>query len=794
MAVLAAIIILSPATSYAAEGNRYVTVSGTSIFYTSVRGAEVTYDLEGEHAYTMFRIGADQQVTYRKNLAYAWKTAAGSDDNVPEDKYFSMVLGFKSTSFESYTVSFESQQYVATEDEMTVNNLIFTPAENSSVKVSVSHSDEEDAAATEIGTFSASRITVSFTEYDNTTGTYTVQVSDGSSTAAGEFENVYRPYAKYVSSGDNAVTPLTFSATFAEGAASDAKAEMKLYELNGQSFELYDRDGGTNYTQVIDNQPPVMCFKTTPAYVEYGTKYSFDFVLVDVLASSPRSTSYFYVLTGDQYSATDFDYDSTESAETDSDKLVRPAYTTVTSSSDIKVTRDDKTFVPQEFLDGEEGNKVYGLVKIYYRISDVSGTNAQSDDIFIDWYANEESLVNVGDYKSAGTPVQGGNFLKLIDGKNGVTYATDAEVQAEDPLAAYKAKIVRIKDTYQEKIEAAIAQTEDGKLYAGSDNNFYLPAFDSAVDEYFYPTDLKYSIYYRAKTSGSRTSLASNELTIPLNEPEVTYMFTIYVTDEFNNPMRYPDKNEETGELEWKTIETGDIWEDENADLLPFFTFDVSYKRATCENPENLSLAYVGTSYTGVDFEINGVSGTYTATYQLYTFDRDSAYAELNKGYTYSDFTKEVGSLFENAATRRYFTTIKPASELNENEADYEKMSAYNWNPSSLSFTPQSSADEFYVVRLTLTDNRSANSPTYAYAVVAASMETTPLAGENDWLENNLASVILLSVAGVCLIALIVLIVVKPKDKGDIDEVLDKEDKKKAKRAKKTSADGTSAD
>ena len=790
--LLSATLILSPVKAYAAE--RYVTVNGTNIFYTSIRGAYVTSvsenDGDSAHMYTMFSIGEDQTVTYRKNLAYTWKSAADEGQSgVYRTRYFSMTIGFENTSFESYVIKFQSQQFVATEDKITENYLIFTPAEGG---VSVYHTqdadwteDEELLASAPLATFPVDnneRITIEFTSFAD--GNYTVKLSSGDVSAETTFENVYESYARYVSSGDNAVTPLTFSANFAEGSQpaegeESVSACMKLYALNGQSFELYDNDKNGVYDQVIDNQPPVMCFNTTPSYVEYGTSYDFDFVLIDVLASSPRSTSYFYVLSGDQYSDGEFDYDATEFGEDE-----ESPYTKVTSSSSIRVIRDDKTFVPSEYINDEDGNRVYGLVKIYYEISDVSGSTAQTDKVFVDWYAKQDALVNVADLK--GTQSDGSeNFLKLIDGKQGVTYATESETTLE----AYKDRITAIEEDYQKKIDDAIAALEDGKLYAGSDNYFYLPAFEYASDDYVYPTDLKYSIYYKAETSGSHTSLASNNLSIALTQPDVTYRFTIFVTDEFSSDMRYPDGVDEDGNIIWKTIAAGDIWDEENAELLPFFEFEVSYKPATSEDPDDLSIAYVGSSYGGVSFDINGVDGTYTTSYRLYVFNRNEMNDELGLNLTYDEFVNNISALLNNTYkegvnTRKYFTTVKPVAELNENDANYETMSAYNWSTSSTSFVPQS-VDDFYVIELTLTDNRSQVS-TLNYATVVASVETTALKGESDWLENNVASVILLSIAGVCLIALIVLLIVKPKDKGDIDMVLDAEDKKKsAKKSKK---------
>lgn len=789
--LLSAAIILAPsATSYAAD--RYVTVNGTSVFYTSIRGAKVTSSEEtaGDetHNYTAFNIGEEQTVTYRKNLAYTWKSAsAEGEEGVYQTRYFSMTIGFANTSFENYVIKFQSQQFIASEDEISENYLIFRPAEGG-VSVYVTQDaeweEDQDLFTTPVATFSVAdnaRIKIEFVSFAD--GDYTVKLSSGDVSANTTFKNVYESYAKYVSSGDNAVTPLTFSATFAEDAQplegeDSVYASMKLYELNGQSFELYDNDGDGTYDQVIDNQPPVMCFSTTPAYVEYGTSYSFDFVLIDVLATSPRSTSYFYVLSGDQYSSEEFVYDQTEFEEEEDSP-----YTKVSSGSSIRVIRDDNTFVPSQYINEEDGKRVYGLVKIYYEISDVSGSTAQTDKVFIDWYAKEDALVNIADLK--GTASTGSeNFLKLIDGKDGVTYAAEAD----STLEAYKERITEIETDYQNKIDQAIAALEDGRLYAGSDNYFYLPSFEYATDDYLYPTDLKYSIYYKAETSGSNTSLSSNNLKIALTEPDVTYRFTIYVTDEFSSEMRYPNGVDEEGNIIWETIAATDVWDEEYSELLPFFEFKVSYKPATCEEPEDLSIAYVGSTYGGVSFDINGVSGTYATSYRLYVFDRNGMNDELGINLAYDEFVKNISALLNNTYregvnTRKYFTTVKPVSELSEKDANYDEMSAYNWSTSSTSFVPQS-IDDFYVIELTLTDNRS-QVKTYSYATVVASVETTALKGESDWVENNLASIILLSIAGVCLVALIVLLIVKPKDKGDIDVVLDKEDSKKAAKKEK---------
>ncbi len=799
-AVLIAVYLLTSGSASVYAADRYVTVDGSNVFYTSIRGASVTAgkettkgadDMDEDHYYTLFKIGKDETVAYRKSLAYKWITGEKDDkDNltgVYSEKFFNMEIGFDNLSFKRYIIEFQSQQYLMTEDKITKNYLVFTPQENNTVEIAAVQS--LDAEIDNPVTCSAEdKIKISFDGFNE--GKVTVSIN-----GVGEvfFKNVYEPYASYVSSGDYAVTPLTFSAEFEENAqpaegADELTADMKLYSLNGQSFELFAHDTDGVYNDVRDNAPPVMCFTKTPSYVEFGKKLDFSYQVIDVLATSPRSTANFYVLTGDQYGATDFDYSKTdydsssssdESDDEDNKTEYKNPFTVASSTSDIRIIRDDKTFVPARYLEGgsaySDDYTVYGLIKIYYEISDVTGSSAKTDKVFVDWYAKDDALVDIysAEYKNVAGKSE--KFLKIIDGKSGVTYAAGEDAT----YGEYKHTIEDLTTSYQQKINDAIKDLEDGKLYAGGDNKFYLPAFDLLFgDEYSRLQDYKYSIYYSAKTTGSNTSLDYNKLSIALSEADVTYRFTVYITDSFGNPMRYPDKNGE-----WQEITTNDIWDEDYADLLPFFEFPVYYKEATAKNPESHSVAYVGTNYSGVSFDIKGVSGTYTTKYNLYIFDRNAAYNELGLDMTYAEFVEKFDNnkLFEDATYRKYFTTVKPANELQETDENYELFKAINWNATNVSFVPQS-AEEFYIVRLSLTDNRS-QTTTNNFVAVAASIQANSLKGESDWVQNNIAAIVLLSVAGVLFIAFIVLLVVKPKDKGDIDEIY--ENDVKAKKNKK---------
>lgn len=825
ISVFTALLLAVSATAFlifGSAGKAYaspytVDLDGNTVFFTPISSERIISeseevkseaDAEKTARYTLFKIGKDQTVSYRQNLAYSWisgvKDGDGNYTGEHRSGLFSMKLSFASLNFKRFIIKFQSQQYVMTKDNKSENYLVFEPsadARNFTIKVCQSLDKDDDGNIKEYETLGGSfesteRVEIGFEGYEE--GDYRIYVNDQRGQEVW-FKNVYEHFATYVSSGDNAVTPLAFSAEFAEG-EEDNTADMILYDISGQSFEMFEKSSGY---RIEDNAAPVICFSQTPSYLEYGKSIGLQYKVIDVLAQNPGATAYYYILTGDQYKNEDekFDYDKTDydsksedSAEGDKEEEQKSPFIRVTSSSGARLISDSNTFIPKDHGNPDKYSNVCGLVKLYYEIYDRGSTSStsQKDRVFVNWYAPETALVDIygSDLKNDQTGKES-YFLKLIDEKQGVSYARagDETGSKEEVAEKYKKSVETFQNAYQDKIDKAIAALEDGKLYAGGDK-FYLPAIESVdfgfVDEYGDTRDYKYSIYYKGKTTGSHTSLEANKLAIDLNDADVTYRFTIFITDAMGNPMRYPAINDE-GELVWEKITTNDVWDKDFAQLLPYFEFDVSYKKATVEDPKDLSLSYVGTNYSGVSFKITGVTGTYESQYKLYVFDRNAMNKDLGKNLEYADFNSNVQKLFDNTYiegvnTRKYFTTVKPASELLETDEHYEEFKALNWNPTSISFTPQT-IDDFYVVELQLTDTRS-QSQTVNYATVAAAVQTKALKGESDWLENNKTSVILLSIAGACLIALIVLLIIKPKDKGDIDAVYSEEVERADKKAK----------
>lgn len=736
-----------------ASADRDVSLTGGNYFYT-YNDAEISEQQEGDSYYTSFVFAdGDSRITYRKNLAYHWFGSVKDDEGNPTaegaEGYLSTEIGFDELTFETFTIEFQSQQYTQTEDGVT-NNYVTFIADGGDVYVKIGEPLAEDATerADEIETIvsesvalSPDRLTISFSDYAS--GVYQVSVTDGSATAEGEFANVGGSYANYVSSNsETSVIPLTYSAQFADGAS--APATMVLYSFNGQSFELFGDEGER---LINDDTPPVICLTESVTTVEYGRSISANYAVIDMLATSPRATLNYYVLTNEQLEAGDLNATGDESN-----------FVSVSSGSASPVIRGNDSYVP----DAEEGEnfKTECLVKFYYSVQDSTASGGNTDNVFIDWYvpAEYKYTVTAGDGEEY-------DFIRATDDGEGATYVTPAS-----------------GESYQQLVDEALAGQEAS---AGTDKYFYLPSFENFIsDNVTLYNDLEFSIYYISSESGSATSLASNELSIELSADGL-YRFAIYATDSAGNDMYYIDEEGEKVTFTGSDLEA--LLEDPaNSDLVdyvPVYQFTVNYGGLTVTDPEGQEIGYVGTEYSAGDFEISGLSSNYTTSYTLYIFDR-LAYTRDNGPISYAQFIGMVSELFNDPETRAaYFQTITPADEVENTDPDYELYTDYAWDPDNLSFVPQED-NSFYVIRMSAKDNIYNTGEIESFMAISVSAAADHIAGEDDWLENNLVSIILLCVAGVALIGIVLLIVIKPKEKGDIDVIDEKASKRSAKKLK----------
>lgn len=734
-----------------AAADREVTLTGSSIFYTSNQ-AEIGDQTVGDKHYTSFVFAEDDSaVTYRKNLAYRWFDSQTQTTGA----YLSTEIGFTSLAFESFTIKFQSQQYTQTEDEVTENFITFV-ADDEAEKVYAVIGGENELTLEELKTnedytaLSYSNLEISFTDYAN--GVYTVEITDGSAVQSGKFENVGGTYARYVSSSSStSVIPLTYSAQFAEG--SSEAATMVLYSFNGQSFELTGEDGARHIT---DNVAPVICLNEDVRTLEYGRDIDLDYVVIDMLATSPRATLNYYVLKNSQVTAGGLNDTGRDENGTLPDDA-KTNFVSVSSSDISPVIKGGDVY--NDGIDDKAEFKTECLVKVYFFVQDTTATGYNHDEVFLEWYVPAEYLCSV---ESDGETY---SFIRATDDGEGASYAENAA-------------------DYQELVNDALANQQAS---AGDDKYLYLPSFEGYVNDNITAyRDLKFSIYYISNDSGSSSSLSYNELAIEL-ESDGLYRFVIYATDAAGNDMYYLDG--EGNKVKFAASELTELLknpaESDLADYIPVYSFEVNYGGLTVTDPEGQNIGFVGTEYSASDFEVTGLSSNYTTTYTLFLFDRYKySTAEGGGPISYSEFLLKMKDLLNDPETRaEYFTAIVPVADLVSTDENYDQFADYEWKPDSLSFIPQDE-NAFYVIMMEAVDNTFQTKSIQSYMGISVSAAADPLPGENDWLENNVASVVLLCIAGVALIGIILLIVIKPKDKGDIDEIADKEAKKVSSRKK----------
>lgn len=792
---------------------------------------------EGEeddpYYFTMFAFGEDgDAVNYRRNLAYKWFYDAndyddyrsnprkgnngnwwirnedtkiaysedaetkvgekgtweigGQDTGIPGTLYpkkaagyLHLEVGFEEINFEKFVITFETQQYTMTEDGKTSNRIIFLPRENGGqtglVAVVTDDNDQAEKKAADLMpedgvVLEADHIVIELS--GGQSGEYGVKIYNKAADPEekvpeekiqnGTFKNVGKTYAKNVSSSTDPVIPLSFKADLPEAAeGATSKARMVLYELNGQSFVLNrdsdgdtdknfapvrtvdDGDGKMHYEggQLNDLTPPVICPDNDVRYITEGSELG-SFTAIDVLRQSAGEveTGYF-ILTSEQAANADFNPDD----PSDTPGLFRK----VKASDDQYMIPHANHYVPKA---GEnysadsfgEDFPASAAIKIYLKLTDTTATGGQSIYVMLDWYVADEYKITVN----------GKNYLAVAQDKKGASYNTEADW-----------------GQYQKEVDKAAEN-----LRAGADD-FYLPSFENLVkDNATSYTDMTYSVYYMVNgTRSSATGKTSGNLSLSLDN-DGDYKFTVYAQDSASNKMWYAKKTDggKPEIVEFEASEIWDIYDDEDLrNYLPWFTFTAGVSEITVEEPEEQDTAYVGATYTAGGFEIKGISTK--ESYSLYLFNNE-AYAADHNGEVlgYDGFMSGKKELFEGEG-RKYFTEITETSSLEEGTEEYERFNKYNWTAASRSFVPQD-ANSFYLIKCEVASTRFPTmAPVKAYMGIAASVTPDALEGENTWMRDNMASIILLCIAGAAFIGIILLLVIKPKPKTDVDLQLEEE-------------------
>ena len=722
----------------------------TEVFTSSISGVIGSETVASKET-TAFTLKNGQSVEYNNSLAYAWSAEDGA-------KYLNFIFSFKELNFTSMSFVFETSPAQATKDDKSVNTLKFT-YENSALKAGVLKGDEETTTMNDVVISDTYAFAIAPTaEY----GEYAVSING---TPVGTMANVGAKYAN----ADNLDT-LVIKAESAEGVSS----VVRLHNLNGQAFDNVTTVGENEAAKkvVTDNAKPVLVVNDKVAGFMIGTQFSLSYEVVDVLDGDPSCDKQYYQFlpedTEPAYkSLSDSTYFMETTCYTDGTNLYKD-YADGRTATTVYEAKGEKEFVSIRFLVGDDT----------YNTSDTKAT------VDLVWYADSANVVS----DLVGTT----DFLVLDRNENGPTLKAGYDAQIAD---------------YQQKIQE-VAATK----YVGEDVE--LPSLFWMFEDNNGYESLEFMASYKTPGSSSAQSWSSakdfDELRISATE-EGMYEFKIFVTDKAGNTMKAMLDGEEV------EVTKSNVWD---IDEIPSFTFTIVNRGMKAEEKSNK----LDTKILGSDYKLSGVkiigASDEKSDAVLYSVDVNKynnslsgnairLTAEALSGIKYADLQTKVnamtvangdylgtyldayvalvaaklgvgGDADKVAAIKSCFSVIDPMDDrITEEDEDAWAASdnEYKWNPESKSF--KAAHEGVYVILADYWDEEVNGADRAAvYMVVEVDAEADQISGENNWLKNNMVSIILFSIAGVMLILIIILLLVKPSDETleDVDKKANKKD------------------
>lgn len=768
----------------------------------TITTTDVTVGEETKKA-TSFKLSDEGSVTLKRNLAYKWYEKK-TDSKEGEVNYFTFKFSFETLDFETVTFTMDSTSAWATADDKATNSIRFAKTADG-VKAYVFEGDtldteEEDelkANAYTLPVTAMGKEEVTLTLEDNAKGTgyddgefgVLVSVNGGQAQKIGALVNVGANYAEYTY---NDTLPLKIKADLgandAEGIA-DKNLVIVVKELNKQSFV-----GVTEDNKIEDNAAPVVVVNEDVYGFLLGTAFSLDYTVVDVLKSSNLSKTLEY-------------YQYNPSIASDNEKFEK--YTALSTSTYFFPT----SYVPTGETEAttvykKEGSEFIS-VKITVGDGTFNGTDKDKAEYDLAWYANASRVNSALSEKLLYIPVDRNEDGAKYNAKFVTTDTVDGEQQTV---------LVDGFDEMQEVIDFKTALKKASEdVYAGSNSYIYFPSFKWLIDDNNGYRNLKFTISYRAPGSDSETtssSLSYNALKLSVAK-EGKYEFKVFANDKAGNTMKCYLDGEEV------SVSASNVWDIEG---IPSFSFEIKNKGIKVEDPSSSSgrkqSEVLDKTFSLDSFTVVGATDL-NEEYALYKIDLEKcsnvavsdlsaityeSLAEALKGYDYAEVTDgdymsvylkayaellatRVGVKAETLLNSGFFEKIGEAGDRIHSEEKYEK---YKWSSSSKSFATVEEGQ--YLILADFWEGEIPAQRATAYTVVTVESETAIIKGESNWLKNNVASVILFSIAGVMLILIIILLLVKPSDETleDVDAKAEKKEKKtekKAKRVEKTEND-----
>ena len=760
-ATVGAAAALNPISTSAAEK----TVALTEVFAAnadSVIGAKKYNDADTAETAT-FTLKNNESVYLKRDLAFKWFDAANSV------KYLNLDFTFADVDFETLIFRFESSPAEAIEGEKAINVIKFAKNAEGKVTACVLNGEEESAETTVLDIVANTQVKITL-EGNDAYGKFTAKVNG---VEVGAFENVGANFSDY--SYD------TSDALYIKATTKDSKATtLYLNEINGQKFNNIKTVDSKK--MVTDTAKPVLVVNEDVNGFLLGTQFSLNYEKIDVLnASGIVETKTYY-----QYNPLDKE----------------PSYKALTTSTyfmDTVYEVDGKSTSVYRENNGEE----YVSVKI--SLGDQSGDTKAYE---LAWYAAQGAVVSKDQVKDEKTTTTA--FIVANRNEEGATYRNIKIVQ--DPTTKKwtnerSTLFMDEVDTYQKKLDEKALEVK-----AGSNSYMQFPSLDWLIQDNNGYRALKFTICYKTPSSTSAktsSSLSYNSLKISANE-EGLYEFKVFATDKAGNTMKYADEN---GKL--VSVSTSNIWDIKE---IPSFTYTVknqgvSINETNTKDTDRVSTQLLSETYTFTDTTVVGASSQ-KSDYALYKVEytkynnalkgnskpitqavlsgikyetiranvaaqiptvEDGDYFKLYMDEYAKQIAKALGVTTEDELKqiKACFVEIEEFDDrINEEDhaEEWEKNNKYNWQPSSKSFT--AAEEGIYLIMADYWDEDMARVDRVpSYKIIVVDAEADVIKGETQWLQNNLVSVILFSVAALMLIAIIVLLLIKPSDEtlADVD-------------------------
>ncbi len=706
---------------------------------------------EGSY-FVQFTLRDEGSVHYRRDLALKWYEKAEASGsalaNPGAEKFFSMGFAFPEINFETFEITFESEEENISKDGIAKNAVVF---ENKAGKLtaavrnaSLGEGEIPDSAKVEI-TDTTADLTLELSEQGCNIGEFEVLLTfGGESVSLGKFTNIGGYFIEYRSSAASTPqTPISFKSYLPE--ESEATEQLVLMKsLNGQTFNINSDD------RVEDNANPVLVLNEKVYSFRLGQRFSLSYEAIDVCDDSVSVTrSYFMTSDGESYKKPD------EGA----------------SAGDYKTLTTSTFFMPTSDDGAEEA-----YVSIRFKLDDGSHSDYF---VYLTWYAANDEVVKTLGTK---TPAEGEGEASAFDYivvdllAEGPSYIG---IQATEGTNTVSQEATDAAEAYQ----VALDEAAEG-VSAGDGAYIYLPSLRGLISsDYADYRNLRFDIYYykpgtaAGGSASSTTSLRYNNLRIEVNEVG-DYRFRVIAKDAANNEMKYFN---EDGEL--VSLTTSNVWD---INEIPEFTFSVGYNGPSIEAVGSQKEGQRDKTYSVSSFDIVALDG-YTTDYTLYYFNP----SKLPEGKTVPSYSELVEMVDEaNGNLEAWLSGCLEEihvynSEVGKDDEEWDKTdNAYAWNPdSSLGFCPQKTGT--YFVKLDVTDAHLVGTTVSAYQVILVRNPTDTIPGSAKWVQNNILAIVLFSISVVLFIALIVVWVAAPSDKKVEEVDLEALKTKKAKKDKK---------